>query len=462
MVDGHAAQGPEPPVDAPHDLVHQAGEALVLGHVGARGHSDLHQKHLVPPRRVLVQELLKGEQLLRDALDHVQAVHPQHHLAPREPGFELQDVGLHLPGLKRLREPLGIDPDGEGRHPRDHPIVFHPFWGALQPQDARARAHEVARVVVRVEPHEVRPYHPAKDLLSHRQRAVDLARGEGRVKEPPDLHVRLDLLEQTRQQQDVVVVAPDDVPLLVLGHDHVRELLVGLLVRLPLHLVRARLCELGLHGEWHVVEQLPQDRVAKPVVVKINRFLVKEDGNEPFPAEGLGEGIPVRTLWHEHPRPPYPLGLEVVLHSQQGAHEPSRAHVELPVAVLAPACRHRETVRDDKKPLTGLRRILLRAFGRVWYVVQRHRALVPVHVPQLLRLEQALNPARGDARAPLGSRRVDPKRRRRPLAPLAIPPRGPGIAVGLPAHGHPELSGSPKRLLAIVFAPPYVRTLSGG
>lgn len=36
--------------------------------------------HLVPPLRVLLQELLKREQLLGDALDHVQPVHAQHDL----------------------------------------------------------------------------------------------------------------------------------------------------------------------------------------------------------------------------------------------------------------------------------------------------------------------------------------------------------------------------------------------
>ena len=34
------------PVDAPHNLVHHAPQALVLGHVGARGHGYLDQQHL--------------------------------------------------------------------------------------------------------------------------------------------------------------------------------------------------------------------------------------------------------------------------------------------------------------------------------------------------------------------------------------------------------------------------------
>ena len=43
-------------------------------------HSYLHQQHLVPPLLVLLQELFKREQLLRDALDHVEAVNTKHDL----------------------------------------------------------------------------------------------------------------------------------------------------------------------------------------------------------------------------------------------------------------------------------------------------------------------------------------------------------------------------------------------
>ena len=42
------------------------GVHLVLWNICPRGHSNLHQEHLVAPLWVLLQELLKGQQLLRE------------------------------------------------------------------------------------------------------------------------------------------------------------------------------------------------------------------------------------------------------------------------------------------------------------------------------------------------------------------------------------------------------------
>mmetsp|Transcript_15521 Transcript_15521/g.33610 ORF Transcript_15521/g.33610 Transcript_15521/m.33610 type:complete len:459 (-) Transcript_15521:1495-2871(-) len=148
VVDGHGAQRAEAPVDAPHHLVHQAGQPLVLRHVRARGHRDLHQQHAVAPGGVLVEEHFVREQLLGDAFDHVQPVHPQHHLAAAEALLELLNVRLHNLRLQRLREPLRVDAYGERRHPRHLPVVLHSLRRTLQAQDARAGAHKVPCVVV--------------------------------------------------------------------------------------------------------------------------------------------------------------------------------------------------------------------------------------------------------------------------------------------------------------------------
>lgn len=57
-----------------------ASAHLVLRHISPGGDSNLHQQHLVAPLRVLLQELLKGKELLGNALDHVQPIHSQHDL----------------------------------------------------------------------------------------------------------------------------------------------------------------------------------------------------------------------------------------------------------------------------------------------------------------------------------------------------------------------------------------------
>ena len=66
---------------------------LTLGHVRSRGHGYLHEHHLVPPLGAVLQKLLKGHQLLRNAFDHVKAVHAQHHLHGRGSTKESIPVG---------------------------------------------------------------------------------------------------------------------------------------------------------------------------------------------------------------------------------------------------------------------------------------------------------------------------------------------------------------------------------
>jgi hypothetical protein len=48
-----------------------SSQPLVLGHVLSRRHSDLQEQNVVTPFRMLLQEALKAEQLLRYSLDHV-------------------------------------------------------------------------------------------------------------------------------------------------------------------------------------------------------------------------------------------------------------------------------------------------------------------------------------------------------------------------------------------------------
>jgi hypothetical protein len=74
VVDGHVGQRSKGPVDPTDDLVDHGAQALVLGHVRARGDGDLDEEDAVAPLGVLLQKLLKRQQLLRDPLDDVQAV----------------------------------------------------------------------------------------------------------------------------------------------------------------------------------------------------------------------------------------------------------------------------------------------------------------------------------------------------------------------------------------------------
>jgi hypothetical protein len=270
VLDRDAAQRAKPAVDAADDLVHLRGEPLVLRHVRARGHGNLHEQHAVAPLRVLAQELLEPQQLLGNTFDHVQPVHAEHHLAPLEPLAQLVDVRLHALRLQRLREPPGVDPDGKRRDAREVAVVLHALRRALEPQNARARADEVPGVVVGVEPDEVGGEHRQQELLAHRQHAVNLRGRERRVQEPTHLHGRVLVLQTRRQEHQMVVVAPHRVSGLVRVQDDAREELVGLLVRFPLQTHVFGFAQLALERERHVVEQRPQDVVAVPVVVQVH------------------------------------------------------------------------------------------------------------------------------------------------------------------------------------------------
>lgn len=71
-------------------------------------------------------------------------------LSSRKPRLELGNVGLDNVRLQGLSEPVRVDPNGEGSHPRDAPAVLYPIRCALQAQNARAGTYKVAGVIVRV------------------------------------------------------------------------------------------------------------------------------------------------------------------------------------------------------------------------------------------------------------------------------------------------------------------------
>lgn len=78
------------------------------------------------------------------------------------------------------------------------------------------------------------------------------------------------LAEELREEEEVVVVAPHGVAVLVLAEDGVGEELVGALVGDPLGLDVGRLVEARLEGERDIVEERPEDVVAVAVVVHVH------------------------------------------------------------------------------------------------------------------------------------------------------------------------------------------------
>ena len=314
---------------------------------------------------MLLQELFKGQQLLRNALDHVQSVDAKHDLPSRVPIQQLRDVGPHARRLERRGEPVWVDADREGRYPRHGPVVLHARRRPFETENPCARRHEMSRVVVRVEPDQVRLEHRPQQLLPHRQRPVDLRRRERRVKKEPDLHPRVFLFENGRQRHQVIVLDPDDVPRPVVLQDDVGEQLVRVLMRLPLEVQRPRLRQLRINVQRHVMEQLPQHRVAKPVVVQVAGVLVHKHGRIPLVLHRFGQRVPLRTLLDVHAGPPDPNTVTVP-DAHQRRHETARADLQLPPPVLPLERRHGQPIRDDDQPpllLPAVRHRRIQRFG---------------------------------------------------------------------------------------------------
>ena len=83
----------EAAVDLADQLVHLVPQLDVARRVAPHDRRrDLHQLDLACPGRVGGEELVDGEQLVRDALDVVHAVDAQHDLLPVEAALQLDDL----------------------------------------------------------------------------------------------------------------------------------------------------------------------------------------------------------------------------------------------------------------------------------------------------------------------------------------------------------------------------------
>jgi hypothetical protein len=100
----------------------------------------------------------------------------------------------------------------------------------------------------------------AEQLVSLRQRAEQFLGGKWDVQEEPDPGVGQALAQQAWQEEQVIVMHPDEVArLIVLRHD-IGETLVHLGVRLPVP-------DMERHLIQQIVEEGPENAVGEPLVV---------------------------------------------------------------------------------------------------------------------------------------------------------------------------------------------------
>lgn len=112
-VDGHEFNRAKLAVDPADKLVHYRPQILILLDILPARHSDLYQNDLANPLWVVTEEDLQRVQLLRHALDIVQAIDTNHKLDALELLLQHRNALLDLLLLQTLLELLRINTDRE-------------------------------------------------------------------------------------------------------------------------------------------------------------------------------------------------------------------------------------------------------------------------------------------------------------------------------------------------------------
>lgn len=152
---GYLGQLAEFAVDTTHNFMHHAGQPLVLGHLCTRRDcnlsrckecgvfvlpsntqlrrhiSYLHQAHFVIPLGMLLQKLFKRQQLLWNALDHIQPIHPKHHFAAPIVFAQLGDAFLYPLRFHCGLKTLWVNANGECGYAGQGAIVLYTLGGTL-------------------------------------------------------------------------------------------------------------------------------------------------------------------------------------------------------------------------------------------------------------------------------------------------------------------------------------------
>jgi hypothetical protein len=247
------SRGPERPVDAAHQPVHQRPEVLVSADVGAGRDRHLHQPHLLPEVRVRLQHPLVGQQPAGDALGVVQPVDPD-----EDPDTSVAANGLHLTldrGIVGQRgERSRVDSHGKDAEADLTLGELHPVDLDRVAQDVGQRDGEVAEVGRGVKADQVGAEDALQQPPAHGQRPEQLLRGKRDMQEETDAGAGEPIAEEARQEEELVVVHPDHVAGPVVRGDDVGERLVRLDVGVPV-----------ADLEWNLFQQVVKQGPEHPV-----------------------------------------------------------------------------------------------------------------------------------------------------------------------------------------------------
>ena len=296
--DGRMPELREAPVDVgdPHlDLV---ALRAVVGALEPRGDDDLEQRHAAGAVRILLQKPLESVELLGDPLRVVEPLDPEDQLvlavALLELGLDRRRLGV----AERGPEVGDVDPDRMDPDADRSVVMLDCIEAGLDPEHPQARGAEVARVVARVKADVVGAEHPAQQLGSRRQQAVDLRRGKGDVQEEADCKVGSEPPQLLRHEREMEVVHPD----LCLRRGEVGDGLREAQVHAPVDVPRlAR----EAHAVDEVMEERPDRLVADASVERLLLRIAQEDGHASvLPGQTLR--LALELVGHGKPWPAHP------------------------------------------------------------------------------------------------------------------------------------------------------------
>ena len=306
----------------PDQAVHQRAEVLVGLDPGAGGHRHLHQAHLLPKLGVSLEHPLVGEEPAGYALGVVEPIDA--HQDPHAPiAAERLRLGLDGGVAREILEQARVHAHREDAEPHFTAGELHPVDVHGEAQDVGESGGEVAEVGGGVKADQVGAEQAFEELSAGRKGSEQLLGGKRDVEKEPDPRIRQPATEQPRQQQELVVVDPDQVAGPVLRRHHLGELLVGLHVGVPIAGLERDLVE-------QVVKQRPEHPVGVALVVAGDEVRA-----ERHPDEALGGelSLELRSLRGAEivprPGPADPEPARLLVGSGEAGGEPARAPLHL-------------------------------------------------------------------------------------------------------------------------------------
>lgn len=274
-MDGHKLDGAKATINTAHELVDNGPEVLVFFDVLTRRDGNLDEHNASNPLGVLGEEDFESVEFLRDTLDIVEAIDTNDELDTFELAAQGGDPLLDGRLVEALNKLIRINANGERAHSDKSAVPVDAVGCRRGAEDAGAAAEEVAGVVVGVKADQIAVEEAGEESLTDGEDTIDLGGGEGCVEEEADADVLAGVCdlgaEHLGEQHEVVIVDPDEVTVLDIVDDGLREEAVHFLVGCPSGLVEGDLA-------WVVVEERPQNGVCTCLVVSDGEHIEDQKG----------------------------------------------------------------------------------------------------------------------------------------------------------------------------------------